>query len=151
MTNPFHSARFLYIRMIWVRIVFKSDATTIRLLLAMSSLLWAIGAFTHPATFISSAYAVLDKLAFGVITPPLWGALFLIHFVGVIWRLGPHRSNFWGLVVNGYGLALWLSVTLALSYTLGGLTVGISPDWALCLFAGWAFIRSGKESDAISP
>lgn len=135
-----------------LRIIWKSDATTIRLILATASLMWAVGAWVRPQSFDAIPYNSLEWVAFGLFGPKEWGAAFFLHFVGVVWRtFDPVHRVFWGLVVNTYGLVLWASVTLLLTWGLGRLSVTTATDWALCLFAAWALFKTGAPDDLVSP
>lgn len=151
-SHPREGHLFEHIKTVMRRIVWRSDATTIRLILATASALWAIGAWLHPQTFDHSPYSVLERLDFLHLTTNAWGVLFMLHFFGVMWRVfDPTRRVIWGLIVNSYGLAIWLSVTLSLTIAVGSLDVDTSTDWALCLFAAWALFKTGARDDLVSP
>ncbi|MGZ7154075.1 hypothetical protein ACXWOD_11330, partial [Streptococcus pyogenes] len=74
----------------------------------------------HPHLMDQLPYKVLNAAAHGYITPFQWGLLFYGHFLLVMWRMFDPRSRVYlGLMVNVYGLVLWLSVTTTLALTMG--------------------------------
>jgi hypothetical protein len=132
-----------------VKVVFStSDTTTIRLLLANASLLWAAGLLIDQDTFERSGYQVIR--AFG--GEYAWATWFLLHFVGVYWRLFDPRSRpNWALAVNTFGLFLWLTSTLSINIALGGFTTSTALEWTLCVASAWALFRTGLKKEVVTP
>jgi len=133
-----------------LRILWHSHASTIRAMLGLSSLLWAIGVYTHPQSLFEYPYTIFTRLTLGP-APEMWVALFGVHFLGTLWRLfDPRQRVKWGLVVNSYGLALWLLVTIGLTVELRGLSPANATTWAITLFSGWALYKTGARDDRVS-
>jgi hypothetical protein len=130
-----------------------ADTTTIRLQLALASLVWAFGLLLGPCDGIQclGAGKGLRNLQ-AVATLNVWAMMFILHFVGVCWRLIDQRARpRWAIFVNAYGLAIWVYGTISIILGLGRLTAGTSLELVTCFFAAWALCRTGLNEEISTP
>lgn len=129
-------------------ILYETDTTTIRVILANASLLWAFALWTNPHVFQLPSYEVMRAVG----SASFWEIVFLMHFLGVYWRtFTPKSSVGWGLVVNGYGFMIWFFTTVSLNFYLGGLSPGTSLELVMCSASAWALYKTGFKPEAVSP
>lgn len=125
-----------------------ADTTTIRIILANASLMWAIASLLDPLAFQRDAYAVLRQVA----DQSVWAAAFLLHFAGVYWRLfDPVARPIWALVINSYGFAVWFVSTAAVNLAVGGFAPGSALEWTMCMASAWALYRTGLNREIVTP
>lgn len=134
------------------RIFFQSDTTTIRILLATASLGWTVVLlgnylFSTPV-MVRAPYGVMSVLGRDV----AWAIVFLLHFLGVIWRLyDPKPRPVAALMVNAYGFAIWTLSTAAINISIGLIQPGSALEWTMCCASAWALYRTGLQPEAVSP
>lgn len=131
-----------------IKVALFADTTTIRIILANASLLWVVASIIDPTAFHRPGFAVMAQLA------PLWvwAAGFLLHFVGVYWRLfDPVSRPVWALAVNASGFFLWFTSTAAINVALGSFTPGSALEWTLCGASAWALYRTGLQPEIVTP
>lgn len=132
------------------------DTAPVRLLLAWSSGLYAISlawsAAMGIAVFDRPGYALMELLTIGPFQGEwLWVGLFSLHFIGVHWRILDPKEKVWaGIMVNFYGLVIWLYSTLSINLSLGFLLPTSSTEWVLILASGWALYRTGLQREMVT-
>jgi len=142
-----------HLRTLWRLVFWHADTTTIRLLLAIASLVWGIALLAGPCQGIKclGASRGLNELK-GIASLSVWAAMFFLHFVLVMWRFVDQRSRpGWALLINSFGLGLWLYATIAIITSLQRLTSGTSLELVTCFFAAWALYRTGINDEISSP
>ena len=129
-------------------IYWNADTTTIRLIIALSSLIW-----TFPLLFRHGIEKVPGfEVLFNLASPVQWAVGFMIHFVGISWRfLDPRPRIGWALAINSLGFALWFTSTAAVVYALRSLTPGASLEVVVCMFSAWALYRTGLRDEIVTP
>lgn len=132
-------------------LLWDQDTVTVRMILALASLLWSINAINHPEAFGQPAYSALRAFGSIYVTYKVWSALFFLHFFASTWRIyDPVERKTWALVVNAYGLFIWLLVTISMNCAVGYVAVGTSVEWSLCMFASWALLRTGLRKETVT-
>lgn len=131
-----------------MRIVFAgTDTTTIRVLLAWASAVWAAFLMFDPTLFQRPAYAIMRAFS----PQEIWCVAFVLHYVGVHWRLlDPRNRPVWALIVNGWGFFIWFFYTVSITLSLGAFTPGSALEWTMCGASAWALFRTGLKKEAIS-
>lgn len=139
------------LRYCWVmfnRVFFQADTTTIRLILANGSFVWAFSLLLDPHAFDRRVYTLMDSLA----PQPVWMVLFALHFMGVYWRLLDVKARiWWALAVNGLGFALWFISTAAINVAVGTFSQTSSLELTMVAASGWALFRTGLRPEIVSP
>jgi len=129
-------------------IVLGSDTTTIRILLANASLLWAIMMLTQPGILLHPSFDIMMSIA----SKPVWVIAFLLHFVGVYWKAYNVKSK--GdrcMITNGYGFMLWFFTTVSTNYYVGAMDPGTALEIVICGASAWALYKTGSLADARNP
>jgi hypothetical protein len=129
-------------------VYFNADTSTIRLVIALASLLWSIELVlnSHISTVPGMEYL------FQVAGRLQWAAIFLAHFIGICWRfVDPKPRVYWALLINAAGFMLWSMSTFSVIYDLRSLTPGTSVELVICIFAGWALYRTGLRGEIVTP
>lgn len=126
----------------------NADTTTIRLILALSSLLFTIGLMATGVDFNFVGYRVMKAMA----PKEVWASLFFLHFLGLSWRfLDPIPRIGWALAINGFGLLIWVASTVAINSAFLRFVPGTSVELVLCCFAAWALFRTGLRKEILTP
>lgn len=134
------------------KIFYESDTTTIRLLLATASLGWAMVLMGN----LIFGMSVMDRPAYSVMRALgreyTWASLFLLHFVGVIWRLyDPIQRTLWALAINMFGFAIWTISTVALALSIGFVPPTTALEVTMCCASAWALYRTDINPEVVSP
>lgn len=141
------STWFLYVALTTRKIFLGADTTTIRLLLAWSSLMSSLALIADPNKFDGPAYAVV-KL-FG--TEHAWALYFFAHFIGVHWRLyDPVARPRCALAINIFGFAVWFISTMAICWAVGAVGIATSMSLTLCVASAWALYRTGLQREIVT-
>lgn len=136
------------IRDISRRIFWHAHPTTIRMLLGLSSLLYALAMFINPSVLQLPHYRIMMQ----IMPMWLWIALMVTHFIGVFWRVFDTRPRVrWAIAINVLGCYLWFTLTIATNLSMGRFIPGSSLEVITCLFAAWALIRTGVGKDVGTP
>lgn len=147
-TGQFSFLSVKRVRQVTRNILFKSDTATIRAILAISSLFLSVTVMLQydisPSPLWKVVWAVADK--------DIWAMAFFLHFIGLSWLfLDPHPRLRWELIINSYGLLIWVASTLVINMSTWKLYATIAPSTALetvvCLFAAWALFRTGQGKE----
>jgi hypothetical protein len=137
-----------HIRRVTHSVFNDADSSTIRLLLANASLVWAAIVWFNPAVFERPSYDIMRAVA----GHEVWSVAFLLHFLGVYWRTyDPVPRVVQGLIINGYGFMIWFFTTMSLNYYVGSPSPGTSAEFVLCLASAWALYKTGFNRELISP
>lgn len=129
-------------------ILFQMSPTVVRLILAMASLFAAsillgslVSSLLFGTSYKPSPYA------------PIWIIAFLLHWLGVSWRIIDHRTRRvgWALSINTFGFVLWFVATSVSAINVHGYAHGFAAALALTIFAGWALYRTGMTEEPIGP
>lgn len=123
----------------------EGDTTTIRVLLGVASLGWTIGLWVQPlGTFERPIFIWMRAVA----NEWVWGGLFLLHFVGVFWRLIDtiERKN-WAMAVNMLGFALWAASTSAQILAVGEYTPSTSLEIVATIALFVVMLRTGRNRE----
>ena len=130
------------------RVFWYAHPTTIRMLLGLSSLLFAVIMLVNPAVAEMRQYTLMMAVMPGW----LWVVGMLLHFVGVFWRIFDATPRVrWALAINLLGCYLWFTLTICVNVSMGGIIPGSSLEVITCLFAAWALIRTGIGKDVGTP
>lgn len=136
-----------YAKYVTLTVFRNADTVTIRLLLAMASLGFAVCLVAGDNVFERQGYHFMNKFA-GEWT---WASLLIVHFVGVIWRVyDPVERIGWALLINALGFVLWAVMTLFINLSLGSITPGTALEWTLVFASGWALYRTGLHGETVS-
>src|SRR4051812_14287554 len=113
-------------------LIWHSDTSIIRLVMAVSSLGYAIGLLPLFHTFDRPAFALMRLLA----PESVWVFALLLHSAGVTWRLLDDRASLlWGWLINGLGLALWGLMVFLVLATVGEYSPGMAMEMTVMAFA----------------
>lgn len=136
-----------YMRYVTLTIFRNADTVTIRLLLAVASIGFAACLVLGDGVFDRPGYHLMRK--FG--NEWFWATLFVLHYLGVVWRLyDPVERIGWAIVVNSFGFVIWAIMTLCLNLSLGSVTPGTALEWTLVFASGWALYRTGLHGETVS-
>jgi hypothetical protein len=125
-----------------------ADTTTIRVLLANASLLWAVALAYDTDAFRHGCCGLMNT--FGDETT--WALLFSAYFVLTYWRLIDRRARpRWAVAVNTFGLFLWLTSTLSINIAAGHFDPSTALEWVLCAASAWALYRTGLKTEVVTP
>lgn len=134
-------------------VFFSADTSTIRLLLAWASFMYggsiAFHLIFHSGDFFAErpAYALMRMVASG------WGwvVIFMVHFLGVHWRVLDPKERVWaGLIVNTYGFLIWFYSTLCTNIAIGMVLPSSALEWTMIFASGWALYRTGLQRELVS-
>lgn len=132
------------VKTVWLRYIWSANTSLVRLLLIISSLFWAIIASYDLST---GSYSFLTHI---IKESWFWVSLFLLHSIGLIWRLfDPVIRVPAGLVVNSYGVLIWFFVTIGAT-TKVGFYPTFAADYTICLLAAWVLYRTGTSGSTES-
>lgn len=141
-------SRLMYARSVCVTVIKYGDTTTIRLLLANASFLYAALLCIYPDSFSRHGYELMAQAA----DEAIWAALFIVHGIGVYWRIfDPVPRPKWALTVNTLGFLVWGVSTLAFNVALGRVTPTSAMEWTLCLASAWSLLRTGFTKESVTP
>lgn len=142
------SIRWRYIKLVTVEVFWRADTTVIRGLMAVGSVLFALGlllplhAFERPA-FKAMAFVANDWV---------WASALIAHAVGVFWRIyDPISRPGVGFAVNAFGIGVWMFSTGLIYYALGEYSASTGPELALIAAALIALIRTGLNDEVAAP
>lgn len=122
-------------------IVLGSDTTTIRILLANASLVWAVMLITQPQMLYYPMFDIMRVIG----GSEFWTAAFFFHFIGVYWRAyDTHPKLNSCMWINAYGFLLWFFTTVATNYYAGFLNPGTALELVICGAAAWALYKTGS-------
>lgn len=135
-------------------IFLEGDTVTIRVLLALGSVGWTIGLWLPLETFDRSLYAGMNwpfvRIGLsGRVAEFTWGLIFLLHFIGVSWRLidaVPRRG--WAFAINSYGFFIWLVSTGLMASAFGEYAPHNAMNWVMVLASFGALCRHGLQREA---
>ena len=135
---------------------FRNEKPSIvRSILGVSSFVWAISVIIQPGTFdrpnfvhIKTFLGMTEYLPAMWEPEPrtaeiIWGLMFFLHGLGLalIARYKP-KTDTWPLLVNAYGLTLWMLTSLGLNWAVHAFSPGSSMEFTVCAFATWALYRT---------
>lgn len=131
------------------RIVFwNADTLTVRLIMANASILWALALVVDPTTFMRHGYEIMKTYG----NEYEWAAAFFLHGIGVYWRLFDIKARpTWALIINAWGLGVWLLSTLAINLAIKTLPASACLEWVLCFFSAWALYKTGLKGEVVTP
>lgn len=125
-------------------IILGSDTTTIRILLANASLVWAIMLMTQPQMLYYPMFDIMRVIG----GSQLWAAAFFFHFIGVYWRAyDTHPKQNSCVLINAYGFFLWFFTTVATNYYAGFMNPGTALELVICGASAWALYKTGSLTD----
>jgi hypothetical protein len=129
-------------------VFWQAHPTTVRMLLGLASLGWALCIICNPAVVDLPQY----RLMMQVMPSWLWSTLFAAHFVGVFWRIFDHTPRIrWALAINFIGCYLWFTLTICINLAAGYFIPGSCLEAVTCAFAAWALVRTGLGKDVGTP
>lgn len=129
-------------------VFWQSHPATIRMLLALSSLGWAICLICDPLILTKWPYQYM----LAVMPYSAWLLCFLCYFAGIFWRIFDRTPRIhWALLINALGCFLWFTLTICITLRAGRFIPGSSLEAVTCVFAAWALIRTGLGKDVGTP
>ena len=129
-------------------VFWHAHPTTIRMLLGLASLGWALCLIFDVRTVHNPVY----RYMWATMPKGLWAVLFCAHFFGTYWRVfDPKPRVRWAIAVNMLGCALWFTLTIATNVAAGTIIPGSCLEIVTCAFAAWALIRTGLGKDVRTP
>ena len=141
--EPFFRVGRVFHNLFW-----NADTSTIRLILAFSSLLMTVTLIIDQEAFERPMYLVMKQY----LPATGWAVLFSLHFIGAMWRFfDPVSRIYSALAINIYGLGIWLTSTLFVNVALQGLSPGTSIELINCCFGAWAVYRTGLRKEIVTP
>ena len=145
-TNPRKPLRHCYATV--RRLVVEGDTTTIRVIMAIASLLYAIGLLVPIHTFARPSFAGMQAL----MPDWAWAVCFILHAVGVAWRLLDEVPRIaWAFAINAFGIAIWIMYTVLVTVTLGQYTPSTAMEITVLAAAIVALVRTGLNDEKFSP
>lgn len=151
--------RIDYYRWVIYSVFWLGDTTTIRVQLGLASFGFTLGLWLPLDTFSLQSFIGLSN-CFNFKSVPLsvrahewvWGGLFLLHALGVSWRLVDLTPRIkWAFVINAYGLVVWITTSGLITQTIGRYTPALSLEVVVILAAFVALIRTGLNDEQLSP
>ncbi len=122
--------------------------TTIRMLMGLSSVLWAITLVFDESALLRWPYQYMLT----VMSPASWAVGFGLHFIGTFWRIFDHTPRiYWALCINALGCFLWISLTICINLRVGLFTPGSGLEVITSLFSVWVLVRTGLGKDMATP
>lgn len=142
---------WLYVKLVARAVFTAADTSTIRLILAWASLLYAlvlvISMFVGQPTFSRPFFSIMAW--FG--NEWMWSTAFFLHFVGVHWRIFDINSRpNWALTINGFGFIIWFVSTLSTNLAAQTLTPSTMLEWTMCAASAWALFRTGLKREVVT-
>lgn len=132
-----------------LRVFIEGDTHTIRVLMAVASIIFGVGLWLPLGMFQRLPFAGMAE----VMGEFQWGVLFVLHGVLVFWRtFDPVPRRWWAFWINAYGLVLWILYVGLVNKASGTFTIGTSMEITVLLAAFVALVRTGvNEHEKISP
>jgi hypothetical protein len=135
-------------RIVTRRVFLEADTTTVRIILAWASLVWAVSITFDHNTFARPAYGLIRQMG----PSWVWAVALTLHFVGVHWRIYDRRGRpAWGVAINAYGLSIWLCLTICMNLSIGAWAPSTAMEQVMCAFSAWALYRTGLRPEIVSP
>ena len=127
-----------------VRLFWYSDTMTIRVLIAVSSFLFAALLLVHIDIYTRPAFQGMALIA----PAWLWALLFLMHWAGVFWRIWENmtrgvRRPGWAVCINGLGFFLWFTSTVMIGFSVGVVSPQIAMEITVVIASLISMLRSG--------
>jgi len=132
------------------RSLIETDTNTIRVLLAVSSLVFAVILWLPGDSLFQTRPAWQSmREVFSAFT---WGFLFFAHFVGVTWRqLDDIPRPRVAFLINAYGLLVWFVMTGMVTTQVGELSPGSALELTVLAAAFVSLVRTGHNDEKVSP
>lgn len=147
-SHPMKRSFLLHMQLITYRLFWDLDTTTVRLLLGLSSLGWALSAWENPVAFRLKSFEIIAATA----PAGVWCTMFMLHGVGVLWRFfDPTPRPVWALIINSFGLLLWTTISVMAGLALSTFSPFLALEVVVCLFAGWTLYRTGLREEIVTP
>lgn len=132
-----------YIRLVLRKTLVSSDDVRIRWMMGLASIAWALTLWTQPHFLDRRFFEIMRAMmpAWG------WGLCFFAHGAGAMWRIFERRERIaWGLVVNGWGVAVWVAATVAQDIVGGWDVPSSTLEVFGCLFLLGSMVTTGSAS-----
>lgn len=129
-------------------IFIEGDTNTIRVLLAVASLIFALDLWAPYPIFLRPYWQPLAAVA----SQTGWGLAFFLHFILVMWRQYDDTPRpLTAFLINAYGLLLWFVVTGMLTQGTGNFAPTNSLELTVLLAGAVALVRTGLNDEKHSP
>lgn len=123
-------------------VLLLTSGPIVRFVLGLASALWAVELVIEPNIFDRVNYRALQELGHAMSldnlqAQTLLAELLMLHAIGVAWRFADRRPcRLCGLIVNGWGFALWTAIVLSIYLSLGSIAVPVvATETLLCIGA----------------
>lgn len=127
---------------------FEFDAVTIRAILALGSMAFALILVIGGQPFTREAYSIMEAVGH----EGFWTIAFLLHTAGTLWRiLDPVARPRWAVAFNAYGVFIWFFTTLSICIAVGYLPPSMALNWIVVGLAGWALFRTARYPEKLTP
>lgn len=137
-----------YIYTVCRGLFWHADTTTIRLILALASLVYATGLMLPGVDLSQPNFAIMRQ----TMCKEGWALLFFLHWLGMSWRfLDPKPRVGWALFINSFGLLVWTVSTFTINRSYPVYAPGTSLEIVVCLFSAWALLRTGLKKEILNP
>ena len=129
-------------------VFWQAHPTTVRMLLALASMGWAL--------VLLANYDILNHYPYQYMLTVMpawaWCIGFMAHFTGTFWRIFDSTPRVhWALTINALGCFLWIALTICINMRAGTFLPGSSLDAVTCAFSLWVLIRTGLGKDVGTP
>ena len=147
-TRLWFCTRYLAFKDTAYLVFFGADMVTIRVILALASLVSGVALLVDDDKFQMPSYAVVGK--FG--NEKMWAVYFFLHFIGVHWRVFERSKSrpTWALIINTWGFAIWFISTVGVAWAVGSVGIPTSIALTMCVASAWALFRTGLGRDVVT-
>lgn len=141
--NAPRPARTVRERIIWVTLEANMDA--LRLVLALSALMWACLLYLPGDTFSRPTYTIMSKLA----SENEWATAFMAQGAVMLWSLMRGTANKWLFILDaGLGCVLWTTSCVAMMFSVFPVPAAISAEIISAMASWWVMSRYPGEKHA---
>ena len=129
-------------------LLWNTDTSILKVMLAIASAIWSFGLFSNPHIFTEfKSFELMRSMA----SPYAWATIYGAHAMLLIWRLfDPVARLAWAQVINAIGIGLWWTVTISLYLSIRQFSPALGLDIATCLTTFWIFIRTGIGHEKVT-
>jgi len=133
----------------WHDIFERLDANTARVTLGTGSFLIAVSLFNLAPTQWQLPTGSVIRATFPA---PVWGTLFLLHALGVLWRQLDKRPRLhWAFAINALGLLTWFVMAGMKAQLVRSFNTFSAIEFTMVLVGIVALVRTGQPGERFQP